>query len=205
MALQTKVIVNEVKNLSDARYCAGMGVDMLGFRFDNNGPVDLSAEDLKAIMGWVEGVKYIGTFKGGTAAKINTVCDEYGLDYVIVDDTTSLETMSDIERDIILSVNFSNGVAAALMEELKHYRSNCRYILLESHEESDAMENAVLLKSLAENYHVLIGFGITKGNIDELIATVKPEGIALKGGDEERPGYKDYDELADILEVIEIE
>ena len=36
MALKTSVIINEVINLSDARYCAGMGVDYIGFRIDEN-------------------------------------------------------------------------------------------------------------------------------------------------------------------------
>jgi len=30
-------------------------------------------------------------------------------------------------------------------------------------------------------------------------------GIALKGGEEITPGYKDFDELADILEKLELE
>ena len=35
--------------------------------------------------------------------------------------------------------------------------------------------------------------------------TSKVKGISLKGGEEIRPGYKDFDELADILEALEIE
>ena len=31
MALNTLTAVTEINNLSDARYCAGMGVDIIGF------------------------------------------------------------------------------------------------------------------------------------------------------------------------------
>ena len=33
--LKTIVKVSEVNNLSDARYCAGMGVEYIGFSMDN--------------------------------------------------------------------------------------------------------------------------------------------------------------------------
>ena len=35
------------------------------------------------------------------------------------------------------------------------------------------------------------------------IQSLELKGIALKGGDEQRPGWKDLDELIDILEALE--
>jgi len=40
-------------------------------------------------------------------------------------------------------------------------------------------------------------------NVESLFEELPLAGIALKGGDEIRAGYKDYDELADILELLE--
>ncbi len=60
MALITSVIVNGVNNLSDARYCAGMGVDMIGFNLDESQPGFMPAADLQDIAGWVAGVKLVG-------------------------------------------------------------------------------------------------------------------------------------------------
>lgn len=41
--------------------------------------------------------------------------------------------------------------------------------------------------------------------IKNKIVEVKPYGINLVGGDEERPGVKDFDTLNDILELLTIE
>ena len=43
MGLKTLVKVSEVNNLSDARYCAGMGVEMIGFSLDENHPKFIEA------------------------------------------------------------------------------------------------------------------------------------------------------------------
>ena len=57
MALKTKVKVGNITNLSDARYCAGMGVDMLGFPV--SGTNGLSLEKFKEINGWVTGPELV--------------------------------------------------------------------------------------------------------------------------------------------------
>jgi phosphoribosylanthranilate isomerase len=48
MALKTKVKAGNITNLSDARYCAGMGVDWLGFPADVVNP-----DTFKEITNWV--------------------------------------------------------------------------------------------------------------------------------------------------------
>ena len=46
MSLQTFVKVGEITNLSDARYCAGMGVDLLGFNVVENTPGYVDSEGI---------------------------------------------------------------------------------------------------------------------------------------------------------------
>ena len=58
---------------------------------------------------------------------------------------------------------------------------------------------------LASQYKIMIGFGIDKNSIHTWINGTDIFGISLKGGTEIKPGYKDYDELAVILEQIEVD
>ncbi|MGB3586453.1 MAG: phosphoribosylanthranilate isomerase, partial [Tunicatimonas sp.] len=58
---------------------------------------------------------------------------------------------------------------------------------------------------LAEHYPILLGFGITPDNILSLVDNSAILGIALKGSNEIKPGYKDFDDLAEILEVLEVD
>ena len=63
MALKTFVKISAINNLSDARYCAGMGVDMLGFALEPTNPDSISPEKYTEIIGWLSGVKFVGEFE----------------------------------------------------------------------------------------------------------------------------------------------
>jgi phosphoribosylanthranilate isomerase len=60
------------------------------------------------------------------------------------------------------------------------------------------------LEQLGTEYPILIGFGLdnefTVSALTELLPNL---GIALRGSDEIRPGYKDFGSMMDILEALE--
>jgi phosphoribosylanthranilate isomerase len=56
MALRMRVKVGGITNLSEARYCAGMGCDYLGFRIGGKG---LSPKEFREITGWVPGPQLV--------------------------------------------------------------------------------------------------------------------------------------------------
>ena len=64
MALKTLVKVGNISNLSDARYCAGMGVDMLGFRVISGQEHYVSPELFKEIRGWFSGPSVVAEAYG---------------------------------------------------------------------------------------------------------------------------------------------
>ena len=68
--LKTFVKVGEINNLSDARYCAGMGVQLLGFVMSNPNRKSLSKEEYTAITQWLEGPKFVGEFIDATDEQV---------------------------------------------------------------------------------------------------------------------------------------
>src|SRR5688500_13658444 len=64
MPLKTLVKVGNISNLSDARYCAGMGVDLLGFNVIEGQPNHLSARLYQEIRGWISGPKVVAEIYG---------------------------------------------------------------------------------------------------------------------------------------------
>ena len=58
---------------------------------------------------------------------------------------------------------------------------------------------------LSNEYPVILGFGINEQNAHSIAKELGLAGISLAGSSEIRPGFKDYDELADILEVLEVD
>ena len=54
MSLKTLVKVGGVTNLSDARYCAGMGVAILGFCPEPSRPDYVDLDKFKEITNWIK-------------------------------------------------------------------------------------------------------------------------------------------------------
>jgi phosphoribosylanthranilate isomerase len=52
---------------------------------------------------------------------------------------------------------------------------------------------------------ILSGETINSTSVLDIINTVKPMGIELKGGTEISPGLKDFEALSEILELLELD
>jgi phosphoribosylanthranilate isomerase len=202
MALQTLVKISGITNLTDARYCAGMGVEMVGFGIDESTNDFIGFQKIQDIIQWLSGVQLVGEIIN---QNIETV-SEYGFDFL---ETANLQLIDNqvhsnsISSKIILKIVITQENLVQIPHILEKYHTKVSYFLLESELQFDNhIEN--ILKNYCVKYPILLGFGISKTTIIHILNTIKPTGIALKGGIEISPGLKDMDELAEILEIIEI-
>lgn len=200
MTLKTMVKVGQITNLSNARYCAGMGVNMLGFVVDDGSEFFISPELFREISGWVAGVEFVGEISGSQIPELTG----YSFSYLQVSDRALPEIVHASGYACIFYINTANYVPehiAQIMEEQQKYVS---YFLLEGLN-PDILDDAELerITTWAASYPVWLGSGITPHNLEKLLAS-GIRGIALYGGTESKPGFKDYDELADILETLDI-
>lgn len=200
MALATFVKISTVTNLSDARYCAGMGVDAIGFRLEEGQPGYVTPTVFHGITEWLAGVALVGEFLGQDAAQITEIAKEYALDYVQIDHADLVPELQTLSAKLILRVQ-PEQMDANTLESLKSVADQVAFILVEP--EADYSQPDLLGTLAASDLPLVIGFDVEEQRLDELKAGFK--GIALKGTEEEKPGFKDYDELMDILEALEVE
>lgn len=207
MALSTFVIVNGVNNLSDARYCAGMGVDMIGLNLEKQLPGYVSPEDFKDIAGWISGVELVGEFEQYSAEEINEAANSYALDSIQLNNLYLIHELQEIKLPIIqrLLIN-KDTIWSELSDLMELYQEDVKFFLITSDDFSTIDEtNENFLRDLAKLYPILIGFGVNKDNVQRILKNIKPEGIGLTGGEEIKPGLKDFDALQDIFDVLEVE
>lgn len=204
--LKTTVIVNGINNLSDARYCAGMGADMMGFNLDDNAAGSLSEEAFKEIAGWVSGVKLVGEFKETESDTIKEIAEKLNLDMVQLNKQYLIDEIKAISKPVIQRAHFNKDtIEAELVEEMELYKDAVAYFLLYSYDFTTIDDtNINFLRDLASKYKVIVGFGIEKGNITNVLAQINPAGIGLQGGHEIKPGLKTFDELEEIFEALEV-
>ncbi|TPE43174.1 phosphoribosylanthranilate isomerase [Pontibacter mangrovi] len=205
MGLRTSVIVNGINNLSDARYCAGMGVDIIGFNLKLDDAERVQPETLKEILGWVAGVETAGEFLRAKPEVINELAAEFNLDYIQLDVPYLIDEIEEIERPVIQKVFINKDtVEGELQEMMELYSPFVHAFIIFSDDFTTVDEtNSRFLADLSEKFKVYLGFGIDKDNVHEVLQNIKPTGIGLTGGHEIKPGLKDFDELADIFEEIE--
>lgn len=193
MALKTFVKISGVNNLSDARYCAGMGVNQIGFNIEGNHPNYTDPQSFKELSDWVSGVDFVGEIESvKTTGRIAEIIENYELQALQVSSLELVQEALNTGKDVIFytnSVKEAEAVANQFGQELS-------YILLES-------DDTALVSELSKKTEVVIASGFNANNLDDILSTIEPKGIALKGGDEIRPGFKDFDQMADILEALD--
>lgn len=198
MSLKTLVKVSNITNLSDARYCAGMGVEMIGFVMDKFSADYTSSEKMKEIKSWVAGVQIVGETQSTDYEEVKELVAAYEIDILQISEAGLLPQIADLGKPIILKLEFES---AYLEDYLERYSQFVEFFLVDGGDFSDFARYT--LKEYSFNYPIVLDFGITAENVGELLKEMQIKGIALKGSNEIRPGYKDYDELSEILEVLE--
>ena len=205
MALKTTVLVNGINNLSDARYCAGMGADMMGFNLDSSNNNHLTEEAFKEITGWVSGVQFTGEFSEASAPEINELAFNLNLAYIQLNKTYLLDEIRKIEKPVIQKIYIDkDSVEEELRELMDLYKDDVAYFLIYSRDFDTIDEtNIRFLRDLSGLYKLIIGFGVQKTNLEYILDQIRPAGIGLQGTNEIRPGLKTCDELEEIFDALE--
>lgn len=193
MPLKTIVKVGNITNLSDARYCAGMGVSMLGFPIDDGLPLHLSPQTYKEISGWVSGVTLVGEIK-------DKIPEDYEVDFIQFSNFSMIQNVHGNDIPYIFSIDLKETDHLEIRELSKY--ANPEYYLLqipEGYEMSEIKELASFL-----NAPILLGYCKSTDDVDKYI-NAESNGIALLGSYEDKPGFKDYDQIADVLEYLDAE
>jgi phosphoribosylanthranilate isomerase len=189
MALRTLVKVGGISNLSDARYCAGMGVDFLGFRVIEGHPDAISVKTFQDIRGWISGPQIVAEIYGiKSAEELKTIIENYQPDYVELELADWLVVGGVLEIPFILALKPH--------ESLPPMATKPAYVLARVNDSSAS-------KLVPE--HEILAQVSNKEQLEETLQHTGISGINLMGGPEIRPGLKQYDELAEILESLEIE
>jgi len=208
MALKTFVKISTVNNLSDARYCAGMYVDLMGFCLEAHQADFVSPRQYTEITNWLSGPAYVAEFDSYHPEKVlQTLSDYPSFSFIQVTQEVFLPLLQNSGYQLILKKNISSASDLQALVGLSHQLSEHEIHLLLESDQSISLtdEDLNLISELATNCALILGFGLDKTNVERVVQQTKVTGISLRGGDEIKPGLKDFDELADILEVLEME
>lgn len=203
MALKTNVKISNISNLSDARYCAGMGVDMLGFCVDESKPDYINPTTFSELTQWVAGPLFVGEFGSMNADDIKLINTDYQFDLIEATTIESLEPLAVLDKPLILKLeNLNDHSKDQIIQILKYAEGLVKHIVFQF----DYSNLETINQSLSQLSGIDAIMSITPAT-----ATIKAleasnfQGIELQASPEEKTGLKDYGEVMDVLEELEVD
>ena len=204
MALKTKVKINRITNLTDARYCSGMYVDILGFSLEEGSPHCISPTQFQEITGWISGIDYAAEFSDLDAYSIERLLADYpSITWIESEDLDTLIQLTPLEKKLIYRVKIE--ALDTLLPKIELLREHEITLHVTSTNKSLTIDNESLINKLLNQLNIFLGAGISPANANSLSELPGLYGFALDSGDEIKPGLRDFDQLAAILESLELE
>ncbi|MCP4457943.1 MAG: hypothetical protein GY816_07965 [Cytophagales bacterium] len=203
MNLSTFVKICSISNLSDARYCAGMGVDQLGFRLDPRDITSVSPELFLEIKNWVAGVKFVGEFGNLPSNEIAPIQQQLPLDLIEISTLDQVEPIGLMGKQVIFKLELTtDGDVGKLATTLSYLDELVEYVVLNC-KNPDLYEMINKAVSFYQGrLKLLRGFDVTVETVNTINGYA---GIELTSTEEQDPGLKEYGEIMDILEELEVD
>ena len=188
--LKTKVKAGNITNLSDARYCAGMGVDWLGFPI---GVID--PKKFTEITSWVSGPQFVLELGAG---EIPETATHYPVSILQIALEQLNESKSLTNRSFIVTLPLADWHEHKF--ELINDKDRILGLLITiGHSQST---DHASFKEIAEHFEVLVNLDSCPYSLNEIL-DFTIAGVNVSGNQELRPGLKDYKDLAVVLEQLE--
>ena len=201
--LRLPVLVRGINNLSDARYCAGMGAEGLLFTLDPTLPGAVDAATVRELASWVAGVEIMGEFDALPVSEINRLVEECALQQVLLHQPPA----APLAVPALLRTNLAdagNGAAREAMARACLPLLPAGFGLVVTLDTPElAMTTRQALAEAAARLPLWLSGAITPANVLSLLNHVQPAGLILQGGDELKPGLRDFAELEAVFEALE--
>lgn len=181
--------ISSITSLTDARFFSAIGAHYLGFCFDVLNEKNISIQKAKEIIGWLHEPNIIGEFgTHQTKEEIEFIAKDIGLNEIEIPFLHN-------EKE---SLNFEKFLVANNWTIVNNNLTSDTFVV--KIQENEIVDEA--LKNFIANNKVFIETNFTKENILPITETLQPYGIQLTCKKEEKTGFSNVDEYAELLEII---
>lgn len=201
--------MGSVNNLSDARFAAGFDMDFIGFCLAPDDERRIPPDDVKEISEWLEGPSFVAELNLAAPSEINEMLGNLNSQWVQIEQGYH-HNLSEINGKIFQNIRLNSfDPQDAGVKEMEKNMREVEYFIIEPGTEIDGEkvlqdeQKLNFLTELCASYNVFLDLPFTYKNVHELLEKIRPAGINIKGADEVKPGYRDFDELIDLLEALE--
>jgi len=208
--IQTKA--SQISNLTDARYFAAMGVGWLEFSLDQGNSDYIAPNGLLAIKEWIEGPKFVGHFGLHDAGAINEAVKQFSFDAILLPAFFPKEQIEQLDETIIIQeivlekdqkVDQLNDIDSKLNYlQLNFEKNGFSWTDIQNNKAPMELEEIISLQKRIPLF--LMVAALTDSELESIFKHLPRCIICLRGGEEEKVGYKSFDELDELFDKLEL-
>ena len=195
-----KIKLGNITNLSDARFAAAAGIDYIGFCFDPSNSNYIPPVKAKQIIDWTSGSFVVAEFGNQSIKEISDIVELLNIDVVEINNDLLPINLTAIDKPIIKKIDIGVFGLDGLKIIFEQYAETVdAFHLYSTHSPLLTEENLI---NITSNNKIVWGLNTTSKTIKNVIETYKPYALNITGGNEEKAGVKDFDELNDVLDAL---
>jgi phosphoribosylanthranilate isomerase len=204
-----KVKICGITSLEDAQVAVAAGVDALGFVMYRKSQRHVEPAVVRSIVAELPPfVLPIGVFVNEDSLVVRNLMDECGLALAQLHGDESPFYCESLGRPSLKAIRLKNRDSFLALAEFRG-RANVRGFLVDAYSEqayggTGRTVDWALAQEAARASPVLLAGGLTPANVSEAIQVVRPYGVDVSSGVEERPGKKDPVKVRAFIEAARL-
>lgn len=192
--MKKKMIASSISNLTDARYFAGWMVDYMVFNIDPKHKFHTSIQEIGTFQSWVEGPQYYLEMSHGQYEETEKFLVDHNCQGVMLP-FADRAMVSALDILVIFKVTEEEFVLNSSI--LKSLQSP---IIIKAENSISSIIEMIKETSFEQEVYIELGDQkITESQLKDSAVT----GFMVHGSEEEKVGFKSYDELDEIFESLE--
>jgi phosphoribosylanthranilate isomerase len=200
--VSTRLKICGITSFNDAKACAELGVDYLGFNFFSSSPRFIFPKRASSIIqNLPQKIKSVAIIVRPKLSEVMDIIKQTGVDLVQIIEPLDFGDFYQIPVPVIITKRVNKGVS-------EEYNLNgASMILFDTYTKNELggsgkiFDWSLIPESIPREKLVLAG-GITPVNVEEALIKVKPAIIDVASGAEIKPGIKDLNKVRQLVAIL---
>jgi phosphoribosylanthranilate isomerase len=204
--LRIPILASEINNLTDARYFAAREATWLSFSLNQT-----SVQQIAAIQEWVDGVTIVPAFETESVDNIIEQATFLNASTIQLSPFYNMDSHAqlahfDIIQLVLLEETTDWNNLAILIHQLS---STATFLLIDGYKANINWQELTTgqrqqLQNWCSKYPIILGLPFSSDAIDDVLQ-LEAKAINLRGSEEEKVGFKSFEEVDEILDALDIE
>jgi phosphoribosylanthranilate isomerase len=207
--MSCKIKICGITNFDDAAAAVEAGVDALGFVLYRKSPRYIEPHLVKQIIAELPPfVLPVGVFVNEDAKVVRDLMDSCGLVLAQLHGDETATYCETLGRPVLKAIRLKDRPSFLALAEFTG-RAGVRGLLLDAYSEdayggTGRTTDWSLAAEVARAAAVLLAGGLTAENVGAAVRTVRPYGVDVSGGVEDRPGKKNREKMRAFVQAAKL-